>query len=237
MLTLFKSITQGLLPEVEGVGIGTPSAIEWTRDDSSEYCHRCGVSMGFGAITEDGCSQCLNNRFPWDTVYRLGGYEEPLSDWVVQYKFWKIWRWGDWFGEQLAHAITPYGKSVVVPIPLHWTRQVSRGFDQAAIIGRRIAKCNNIRYAKLLKRVKRTAPQTSLGSKALREANVRRAFKGKQVNLSGWTVYLVDDVKTTGSTAKQCARILRKMGAESIHLVVVGVADTKTKTGNNTIPL
>lgn len=237
MRTLIQSISQGLLPEVKGVGINTPNVIGWNPDESSTYCHRCGVTMGFGAITEDGCSQCLNNRFPWDTVYRLGGYEEPLSEWIVQYKFWKIWRWGDWFGEQLAGTIKPYGKSVVVPIPLHWTRQLSRGFDQAALIARRIARQNNIRYAKLLKRVKRTAPQTTLGSKSLREANVRRAFKGKNVNLNGWTVYMVDDVKTTGSTARQCARILRKMGADSIHLVVVGVADTKTKTGKDTIPL
>ena len=51
------------------------------------------------------------------------------------------------------------------------------------------------------------------------------------------TVYLLDDVKTTGATAGQCGKLLKKMGAEAVHLVVVGVADEKVKAHEPEIPL
>ena len=181
--------------------------------------------MGFGGITEEGCSKCIDERIWWDTVYRLDTYADTMAEWIVQYKFGKLWRWGEYFGDELAKILKPEENSLVIPIPLHWTRRLWRGFAQAALLAQQIANHHQLHYTPLLRRIKRTKPQTAMGSATKRLNNVKNAFTCKDVNLEGKTVYLVDDVKTTGATATQCAKLLKKHGAEAVHLMVVAVAD------------
>ena len=80
--------------------------------------------------------------------------------------------------------------------------------------------------APLLYRTRHTPPQTSLPPSA-RPANVRRSFGIRNVDLTGFDIWLIDDVKTTGSTLRSCARLLRRRGARSIHIAVAAVADPR----------
>ena len=84
------------------------------------------------------------------------------------------------------------------------------------------------RFAGVLRRQRRTVAQSTIQAQHERLANVRGAFVPHPVDLTGWTVWLVDDVKTTGATARECCRLLRAGGAERVNLVVLAVAEPQT---------
>lgn len=221
-----------LLPATERVGAAAADAAEWRADESDAYCHRCGASVARAAVTDSGCPHCREDRVIWHNVWRLGAYEPPLSQWILAMKFHRSWGWAEWFGEQLGarmsrHVASQRDLSAVVPVPLHLTRRLTRGYDQSAEIARCAAAAAGLAFAPLLRRTRRTAAQMSLTSSTQRRANVKNAFAIAHVDLTGWTIWLIDDVKTTGATAEQCARLLLQSGASAVNLAVVAVADPK----------
>ena len=111
---------------------------------------------------------------------------------------------------------------LLLPVPLHLKRLRQRGFNQAVLLGEVLAKEWQVPMARrLLKRTRWTEPQVNLTSKQ-RENNVRGAFELAHAEaVKGKRVMLVDDVVTTGSTVQECAKVLKKGGAASVHVVTV----------------
>jgi len=120
-----------------------------------------------------------------------------------------------------------HGPAVAVPIPLHYRRRWRRGYDQARLIARAFAREKAIPCASLLRRIRATSAQSTQGSLTARRRNPRGAFALEPVDLSGWSVWLIDDVCTTGATAERCARLLRRAGACRVHLAVAAVTDPR----------
>ena len=108
---------------------------------------------------------------------------------------------------------------VVMPVPLHWRRRLVRGFNQAALIARRVGSRQRVPVdCSALSRFRATLPQARL-SEAGRAENVRGAFRvDAPGRVRGRRVLLVDDVVTTGATANECARVLKQAGATSVDL-------------------
>lgn len=202
----------------------------WKVDRSASYCGRCGASVGPGVNTAAACPFCAGQPIAWDRIIRLGVYREPISRWIVGMKFAGQWPWAKWFGRRLARAAGRWAGAqhqqqvVVCPVPLHWGRRLRRGYDQSYLMARGFAQMRGWPVVRLIRKARYTRPQTAL-SASMRIANVRGSFKVKPLDLSGWTVWLVDDVKTTGATLSVCARLLRKAGADRIHVAVAAVAD------------
>jgi ComF family protein len=113
---------------------------------------------------------------------------------------------------------------LIVPVPLHWTRRIARGYNQSALLARAIGRSTRAPVAlRVLVKRRRTADQTSLDI-AARRRNVRTAFavrKARAGFLSGLRVLLVDDVLTTGATAGACARVLREAGASRVFVAAI----------------
>jgi ComF family protein len=110
-----------------------------------------------------------------------------------------------------------------VPVPLHWTRLWLRGFNQAALLARAVARVYGGTCVEALRRTRPTGTQTSLERDA-RLHNVRGAIQltaAARYRVSGREVALVDDVFTTGATAEACARALREAGARSVRVLTV----------------
>jgi len=115
---------------------------------------------------------------------------------------------------------------VLVPVPLHLARRIERGYDQSALLAEACAAEAGIPAIHALRRTRATTVQGALGTTS-RAANVRGAFapsfaaRWHARRIAGADVWLVDDVLTSGSTASECARILRRLGARSVSVLCV----------------
>ena len=106
---------------------------------------------------------------------------------------------------------------VIVPVPLHPARQRERGFNQANLLAELLSTQTSIPSRPLLERIRYTNTQTAL-DRAERIENLHNAFRlRKNADVRDLRVLLVDDVLTTGSTLSECARVLKRAGALSVH--------------------
>jgi ComF family protein len=112
--------------------------------------------------------------------------------------------------------------ALLVPVPLHPRRLAERGFNQAALLAFDLGRRSGVPVCeRALVRRADTPSQAGL-SAAARRANVARAFAVRHLSkIAGRVVVLVDDVHTTGATARACARALRAAGAAEVRLVTV----------------
>jgi ComF family protein len=113
----------------------------------------------------------------------------------------------------------------LVPVPLHPTRLAERGYNQAALLARELTRGTAARCApRALQRVHATRAQATL-SREERRRNVGEAFQLRRAR--GWVgrrVVLVDDVVTTGNTARACMRVLGAAGAQVVAILCVASA-------------
>ena len=113
---------------------------------------------------------------------------------------------------------------VLVPVPLHPARQRERGFNQAAVLAQMVSEQRSIKCLEALARVRYTTTQTAF-DRAERMENLHNAFRlRKNVNVRHLRVLLIDDVLTTGATLSECARVLKKAGAASVHAITAARA-------------
>ena len=113
-------------------------------------------------------------------------------------------------------------KTLLVPVPLHIKRLREREFNQSAIIASVISRRSGIPLlANVLIRHRHTMPQVELGGMDRRE-NVAGAFSIEDSSLiEGKEIILVDDVYTSGSTVNECAKVMKKNGAEKVYVVTI----------------
>ena len=131
-------------------------------------------------------------------------------------------------GDFLARAL-PLDETydAVVPVPLHWFRRFRRGFNQAALLARQIARKRNLPVLQVVRRVRATRTQTGL-TNSKRRLNVAGAFRMRRGRpVDGLRILLVDDVMTTGSTASACAAARKRAGAKSVTLLTVARVDRR----------
>lgn len=134
---------------------------------------------------------------------------------------------GRLLGESLQGLEEWPAPELVTAIPLFPAKKRERGYNQAALLARRVGSELGIPYIPLLARVRSTLPQTSLSRKERRE-NVKGAFSCIEgARLQGKRILLVDDIFTTGSTMREASRVLATAGAGEI---VGAVAAIQRKT-------
>lgn len=196
--------------------------------DPHPTCPRCSSSVGPHVAVTGGCQRCRGTSYSFDESLRLGPYEGLLRDAILRMKDWQGEGLAEMLGalwaEHVAPALRAKGPDVVVPVPLHWTRRWSRGFNQSHVLAQALAAALGVPcQARLLRRIRRTGSQTSLAGDERRK-NPRGAFRAhrsQSLSLSGKTVLLVDDVLTTGTTASEAARALRSGRPAKIIVAVL----------------
>ena len=158
---------------------------------------------------------------------------EPVTELIKLLKYKKLAPLaeplGDLMSEFLHASGLAYSDYLLVPIPLSAKRLRERGFNQAELLALRLKTNLNIseeRYLpRVLRRVTHTKPQAKLASRKEREANVRNCFAIRSPEqIAGQNIILIDDVFTTGSTAKEAALVLKRAGARKIIALAVARA-------------
>ena len=174
------------------------------------------------------CDACQELRPLFDKAVAYGAYDGGLRELIHLLKYEQVLPAANALGEMLAAAIAKLelaGLVLVVPVPLHSSKRRQRGFNQAEMIARaalkRLPQTGFELESKVLARVRPTVSQIGL-TRPQRRENMRGAFQVAHPNkVSGSSILLVDDVLTTGTTASECARVLRKAGAEKVWVATV----------------
>jgi ComF family protein len=197
------------------------------------WCERCGAASI--ARVDDltallvaprsiaACAACATHPPGYDYARSAALYEGPLREAIHALKFGRrralASPLGDLTAQQCAVSL-PDGIEALIPVPLARARERERGFNQAALLARRVGGTLGIPIRpRWLARVRSTPPQSDL-SAAERRANVRDAFRAS-ARVAGRHVLVVDDILTTGATLDACARALRAAGARRVGALTV----------------
>ncbi|MBI1788530.1 MAG: ComF family protein [Acidobacteria bacterium] len=209
-------------------------------------CERC-LAAPVPLEAEYFCVSCRTpflNRYPLDAQGRCGLCRAGVRGFASAYCF------GEYEGvlRELIHLFKYRGMKplarplagflwralpldevfdAVVPMPLHWRRRWSRGFNQAGLLARELARRRGLPMIAAVRRVRHTQTQTGL-THAQRRENVAGAFRlRKRARIEGKRLLLVDDVMTTGATGSACAAVLRRGGARSVTLLTLARVDRR----------
>ena len=192
-----------------------------------DYCRRCGRDASKFALIDGACGDCRTGGFAFDRIARAGVYDKSLKDMIVGLKRGRT-ELDMVLGSLADSALQGAGFSgeieFLVPVPLHWSRRLARGYNQSLVLAKRL----NHEGAKIntdLVRVRRTKFQPTMRTAAARTRNVKGAFAVRKGHrFTGRAVCLVDDIKTTGATLNECARTLKEAGASKVFALVLSVA-------------
>jgi len=186
-------------------------------------CPRCALPLTTPAPL---CGECLRSTPPFAAAFAPYLYVHPLDLLVTKLKFGRSLAAGRVLSELWLDAIAvrrPVLPDLFVPVPLHTSRLRERGYNQALELARPLAAALRVPLADgLLSRTKPTAAQTNLDAKT-RRRNLRGAFEfhgagAHAAELKSAHVALIDDVMTTGTTLRECARVLRRVGVARVDV-------------------
>ncbi len=185
---------------------------------SPPYCNICASPR-----TTSPCRACVENPPEVDGVRAPYLFEGPIREAVHRFKYQGLRAaapdLGRLLAEFLAHHRVP--GEVIVPVPLHSRRLRQRGYNQAALLARHLAKLTGLELNEgLLVCTTETSAQVETASRSQRRDNVKGNFRCEG-DVSGLRVILVDDVATTGSTLSACAAALKASGAASVWGLVL----------------
>ncbi len=175
------------------------------------------------------CPPCQDKTYAFARARSFAVYQGAVVRAILLLKFEQIEPLGAWFAERLTELVKTEGAAltadVVVPVPLHPQRERERGYNQAALLSKPLAKRLQLPHRAVLLMRTRARPDKQVLSLEERWASVRGAFAtrpGSQVD--NLRVLLVDDVLTTGATLDACARALREAGAKSVFGLTIARA-------------
>lgn len=191
-----------------------------------EQCWKCLPRVNDSAGSNQNISDNHNKLSEVYRVISVWAYSDEVQKVIHEMKYHGKKSLCASVGDEMAKLVLEHraylSADLIMPVPLHKTRFRERGFNQSLLLSHRISTISKIPVEpNILKRIRYTQPQSKLGA-AEREKNVQDAFKvAKPESVRKKVVMLVDDVLTTGSTIRACAKALMQAGAAKI-LAITG---------------
>ena len=152
-------------------------------------------------------------------------YEDTVRDSLLRYKFESCSGYAKAYAPLVADCIrqTVLDRFDVLSwVPVSRKRLRERGYDQAELLAKAVAKELNLKAEPVLKKIRNTQPQSGTGSAEKRRANIAGAYRvWKPERVSGKRILLIDDIVTTGSTVRECAKTLGLAGADAVYCAAV----------------
>ena len=186
------------------------------------FCETCSEPFEGSINTAFGCANCAHRTIHFDAAVAAYRGRGIVRDVIHEFKYNRQIHLRHLVARWLRAALDDErlrGQQfhVVVPVPLHPARQRERGFNQATLLAELLSAHAAIPCRPLLKRIRYTTTQTAL-DRSERMENLHNAFRlRKNADVRGLRMLLIDDVLTTGSTLSECARVLKRAGAKSVH--------------------
>ncbi len=215
---------------VERVADGAACRACWesTRlfGDNDPLCEKCGLpTEGANGGPASNCGKCAEHYY--DHAFAAGVYEKAILASVLQLKR------EPYVSQRVSNCLIDAFRRikiadelVLIPVPLSRQRQIERGFNQAAVLAKAVSRHSGLRVDahSLIRTTDTPMHRAAMDSKA-REATVAKAFDVVRPNLvRGRGIVLIDDLLTSGATASQCARVLKKSGAGKVVVLTLARA-------------
>jgi ComF family protein len=194
---------------------------------SAPQCTQCGLPFPHDLGQGVKCAACIAKPPAFAVSRAALAYDDASRDLILGFKHadrleavplfarWMLTAGRDALGSA----------DVLIPVPLHWRRLVSRRYNQAAVLANALGTLTRLPVdTATLRRVKPTASQGEMPSARARAKNVVRAFalaENHRVKFAGKNLVLVDDVLTTGATVGACTKALLKAGAASVSVITL----------------
>ena len=216
------------------------------RKSTLTACGQCGEALGLDLDMEDvrfagqmaanlRCRECRMAEPPFEQAVSYGTYEDELRALIQLLKFDGVRGVAGVLGDRLADAVLELegvaGRDLlVVAVPLFAARERERGYNQSVLLAdRAVARLRKMRPKwrlttahGALKRVRRTEAQYVLTLRE-RRRNLRGAFVVAH-DVAGREVLIIDDILTSGATARECARVLKAAGAARVWVATLARA-------------
>ena len=192
-------------------------------------CIVCRKFVPAGPKTPAGrtCAYCQKKSFIYAFLSPFSYDSELVRGLIHTLKYSKVTDLGVILGKLLAEYIRKYGvilpkDILLVPLPLHKSRERTRGFNQSLLIAQNLAQEVALPLeANALKKTKKTKAQVEFGAEERRKNIVGTFGVSDPLLVKDREILLLDDVKTTGATLEEAGRVLKEAGAKRVWAITV----------------
>lgn len=191
-------------------------------------CKRC--SKPIEREEQEYCGDCDRKTFHFDSGFAVWVYDEAMKHSIAEFKYHSKKEYAKFYIQEIVRLygerILKIAPDAIVPIPIHSSKHLERGYNQADILARGLGKALKLPViSELLIRNRKTLPQKKLSDKE-RQRNLTEAFQinDKQAGIDPKQiskVLLVDDIYTTGSTMEVCTNVLKAHGIKEVYFAVL----------------
>ena len=202
--------------------------LDLVRAPLEERCPTCGAIVAIHASYKGRCRLCYASKFHFSQVVCINNYGGLLQELVIRMKGRKdeclAMQLGTLLGYEMERLDLIEQIDVMAPVPRYWMKKFRNGFQASELICQRASKVTGIPHVGALMKGTRSTQKQGMLSDLQRLENVKGAFAVNPFftdKIKGKTVALVDDVMTSGATANQCAKGLKKAGAANVVVAVV----------------
>lgn len=195
------------------------------------FCRACRTPFidSYPLDEHDLCSVCRESQVNFDAAYSFGSYDGALRELIHLFKYSRIESLAVPLSRLLVCALPLDQRfDAVIAMPMHWRKRWQRGFNQAELLARPVAKRYGLKLSTNLRRARYTASQAGL-TEAQRRENLKGSFRLRRPEqITGKRVLLIDDVFTTGATLRAAAAVLKKNGVAGVSALTLARVDRRT---------
>ena len=191
------------------------------------YCYQCGQPLELEE--QEYCTDCRKHPKSFESNKALLLYDDRVRESLARFKFHNRREYAAFYAEecvkQYGNLIASYELDAIIPVPVHSRKKRERGYNQAALFGRELAKRMGLPFWKEgLKRSIYTLPQKELNN-VERLKNLEKAFHIGKNNVKLKKILVVDDIYTTGATLEACSRVLLQGEAAKVYTLTVAIGE------------